>query len=300
MTLGLSPIAIPRVQMRHDSSRNGIEHCPEVVNGKTHIPSHPPMRQNHFGSYDTDVFYGFRDVSVDRNGTTVSGKVPLTRYDILHPQMGDFAVQSDYHMVLCLELLMVLRSFLHAFPWMYAVSDVGVKWGIHNLYHAPDLAVFSGIKQTPVHIEGTIDVVHWGWKPLLTLEVTSASTRKADMNKHNFDDCKYLQYEYIGIPYYVVIDQTKQPTGKAPAIYGYHLVRNKYRSIRPDHMGRIWIEPLGLALGSYQERIAWFTANGTRLLNLQEEQQRANQEAQARQAAEEELRQLKEKLGLLS
>lgn len=315
MTLELPTVSIASSRTHREPSFRSVDHPNTTVNGEGTTPSTYRVPDRRQVLYLDSFHYGYRDVRMFQNGKEVWEQVPLTLDDILHPQLGDYVAQTDYHALICMELYMILQSFLAPNPWMYVVHDVLVKWGVRNMIHAPDLTVFSGVTQQPVNVEGKVNVSELGWTPLLALEVTSPSTRRADINKTIFSESKYLQYEYIRVPYYVVVDQAHRRVRKthmAPPIQGYRLVGKTYRKIIPDRAGRVWIEPLRLSLGHYQDRVAWFTAEGMRLLTHREERQRADQEAQARiaaelqaqqadaraSAAEEELRQLKAKLGM--
>ncbi len=49
-------------------------------------------------------FYGWRFVEHRVNGTTATARMPLTLEDVIHPQLGDYIVQSERHAIICNEL----------------------------------------------------------------------------------------------------------------------------------------------------------------------------------------------------
>ena len=50
-------------------------------------------------------FYGWREwVSYGTDGSRKLNRVPLTEYDLLHPQEGDFHGQGDFHSDICIYL----------------------------------------------------------------------------------------------------------------------------------------------------------------------------------------------------
>ena len=87
------------------------------------IQSHAPLDD----PLDRDPFYyGWRDRIWQRpDGTWAYEQIPLTRDDVLHPQMGDHIVESSLHD------LIILKNVIQTF------SDLaGLFWNPGQFLHA--------------------------------------------------------------------------------------------------------------------------------------------------------------------
>lgn len=261
-----------------------------------------------------EFFYGYRYVQQYNNGREAWDRVPLTMDDLMYPQLEDREVQSCEHSAAGNELYNKIYTHVAGIPGMHVLWDVLVNWGIEDQKNlAPDILILTGVKEKPQQEQGAYDRAKYGGYPLVSLELTSRSTRYMDVNTESLDYSKYVQYQHIGVSYYLVVDVARQRKHHPPDMWGYRLERGLYRPIRPDQHGRLWIAPLNVSLGPHRNRADWFDAHGSPFLSHLEEKARANhadqraeqaekrveQETQARLAAEEELRQLKAKLGLL-
>src|SRR5437773_9902818 len=97
---------------------------------------------------EVDPFrFGWRYVKVTRpDGSTELDQIPLTLEDVLHPEEGDFIVQTDKHRADWVYLHEVFRARLADDPTAVVLSDCRVAWDVAGLRaHGPDVAVFLGV-----------------------------------------------------------------------------------------------------------------------------------------------------------
>ena len=122
-----------------------------------------------------DVYlYGWREVPhPSPNGTSQMVRIPLTRKDVLHPQVGDFRMHSDNHERFCIYLYNVLTAQLADDPTAVVLHDVRVAWAAPDVDpHGPDLAVIWDVK------------VRKNWS---TFDEKMEKFEVADDTKKNFD-----------------------------------------------------------------------------------------------------------------
>jgi hypothetical protein len=132
-----------------------------------------------------------------------------------------------------------------------------------------------------------------GVRPCLIVEVVSpgAEARQGDLVD------KVELYATAGIPEYLIVDSPTGLTGLPFLLLGHRLdAAGSYQPIKPDAEGRFLSETTGIwfQVSPDGQRIFLYEyPTGRRLLNLEEQEERANQEtekalreAQARQAAE--------------
>lgn len=267
---------------------------------------------------EDDFVYGFRYVPYGSTDGDEMGRIPLTLDDVLHPQLDDVVNQSGYHFLLCERLTNILATYLAHTPEMTVLQDVLIQLRPRKRKtFAPDSIVVRDMHTFPQ------DTGYRPWQhgghPVLIIEVTSNSTRHQDVFSAKPKRNKYNHYQRLGVPYYVIIDAAARSHDEAPALWGYVLRRRVYVPMAPDEHGRLWIAPIQASLGPYSTVVTWFDANGRRLPTHTEQQELTRQEriraehaearaehAEARaeeerarvQALEEELRQLKARLGL--
>jgi Uma2 family endonuclease len=218
-------------------------------------------------------------------------ELPLTRELFLNPRFGDTMTQGEWHDITAGEIAAVLRN--HFRPQ----ADVRV---FHDMKHylvprrpnpSPDVSVVRGLR--PRRRRSSFRVKREGVRPCLIVEVVSpgAEARQGDLVD------KVELYEIAGIPEYLIVDSPTGLTGLPFLLLGYRLdADGRYQPMQPDAEGRLLSETTGIwfQVSPDGQRIYLFEdATGRRLLNLEEQEERADREAenairevQARQAAE--------------
>ena len=92
------------------------------------------------------------------------------------------------------------------------------------------------------------DVVKEGARPALVIEVTSPATRTNDVG------IKVAYYHRARVPLYVIADVLEDDgTERRIELFGYQRTPRRYKRIKPDHRGWIWLDPLRLWLGVTRE-----------------------------------------------
>ncbi len=237
------------------------------------------------GKTSSDPFdLGWRTVSRPApDGQIYYERIPLTLYDILHPQIGDFRVHSSDHEDDCLYLTNAFRSRLHNDPQAIVLPDVRVAWATPEMEaHGPDISVIFGVKD--IKNWATFDEVEEGTKPCLVVEVTSPSTRNVDLTE------KVHEYALVGVDYYLIVD-TKWEKGQSKRVLlGYVLNAGRYEALEADERGWLWLPPVGLWVGLENNRPYCYDETGQRVadytevtLELTETKNRLKNETQARQ-----------------
>ena len=153
-------------------------------------------------------FYGWRCIRRDGpDGHVYTERVPLTAWDVLHPQEEDFIVTNEAHDRILNYLKAVFNSRLADKSGALVLSDHRVDWQTAGLIpHGPDVVVLFDSAPWDIH-RGTFPVRDMGAQPVLVVEVTSPSTRDTDM------DDKVREYTLAGIPQYVIVDFREEDTG---------------------------------------------------------------------------------------
>lgn len=225
---------------------------------------------------EVDFAYGFR-YTLPGDAEQHYPRVPLTLDDILHPREDDHVNQVLAHVLMCHELFAVLRDWLRDCSDLVVLCDGLLFLDTQETKsYGPDIAVLRDVHTIPKH-EAYKPSKHGGY-PLFVVEVTSNSTRHTDVSLADPERSKYLHYQRLGIPYYFIIDEARQTDDHPPAIWGYELRYGRYTELKTDSHGRFWIPPLAISLGPYETDVAWYDAEGKRILNLAEQRERAEQE----------------------
>ncbi len=269
---------------------------------------------------DDRWFYGWRYVNqTGLDGKTTTIQVPLTEEDVLHPQEDDFIVQNPAHEEDCHYLKTLLVTHLAGQAGVRVFRDLRLDWGVEDIEpHGPDLAVIANVPEGLPSQMGTLHLAEVSARPLLVIEVTSPTTRRADLN------AKVAEYYEVGVPFYAIVDRHEGPEGELRRLLAYRATPDGYELLGPDAEGWLALEPVGLALAFEGSDLVCRDAQGQRLLDYQEVPQarqqaearaqaaearadaetqarqaaeaRAEAEAQSRQAAEERIRQLEAEL----
>jgi Uma2 family endonuclease len=200
--------------------------------------------------------YGWRYVRRRlEDGNEVLEQVPLTLEDVLHPEEGDFIVQSDLHHQLCTYFYDALRARVAHDPSAVVLSDVRVAWDVPGLRpYGPDIAVIFGVRER--RNWSTFDVAQEGVRPALIIEVTSPETRQFDLVD------KFDGYDLAGIPLYIIVDITSRRGRSIPRLIGYRQTLTVYEALVPDERGWLWLEAVGLWLGVQEGQVVCFDQAG--------------------------------------
>ena len=226
-------------------------------------------------------------------------ELPLTPELFLDPELDDKMVQGEWHDLTGGEISALLRCYFKS-----KGKPDGVRV-FHDLKHllgpglsapAPDVSVVYGLRDpTPLD---SLDVQKEGVRPSLVIEVVSplsAQVRQTDLVR------KVGLYQRIGVPEYLIVDtSTRKRAARRYTLLGYRLdATGQYHAIVPDAEGRLLSETTGVLfqIGPTGDRVLLFeAATGRRLLNLEEQSERADQETEARKAAEAENARLREEI----
>ena len=237
------------------------------------------------------------------DGTEDFEQVPLTLDDVLHPEEGDFIMQSVLHNQVCGYLFDAFRARLARDPSAVVLTDVRITWDVPELRaHGPDIAVIFGVREW--RNWSTFDVAAEGVRPALIVEVTSPETRALDLVN------KLDAYDLAGVPFYVIVDITTRRGQTIPRLLGYRQTATVYAVLVPDEHGRLWLEPVGLWLGARGEEVVCYDEAGNAIedypvvsaarvaaeARAETAEARAEAEARARTEAEGRLRALEEEL----
>jgi Uma2 family endonuclease len=191
-----------------------------------------------------DPYYlGWRYVEVTRpDGTIEVDQIPLTPEDVLHPEVGDFIVNSHGHNEDCRYLKSLMRARLAGDPSAVVLSDCRIDWGVPGVRPlGPDIAVFFGVRRE--RSWNTFSVAEEGARPALAIEITSPATWENDVG------IKVDYYHRAGIPLYVIVLTDEAKDERRLRLIGYRHAPGGYEPLEPDTRGRLWLEPIGLWLG---------------------------------------------------
>jgi hypothetical protein len=199
-------------------------------------------------SEDDPFRYGCRYVKrVQPDGSEEFEQVPLALEDLLHPEEEDYHVNTDGHEGDCSYLKQVARARVAGDPSAWVLRDCRVAWDVPGLRaHGPDIAVIFGLRRRSDW--STFDVAEEGVRPSLIIEVTSPDTRHNDLVK------KVEHYARAGVPHYVIADARGAHEERRLTLIAYRLGREGYELRPPDDRGRVWLEPIGVWLGSSRIR----------------------------------------------
>ena len=213
----------------------------------------------------------------------------LTPELFLNPQVGDQIMQGERHGDTATDLYRLLKSHFRKQPKILVLFDVKHLFGPELPGPGPDISIIPGSRKGD---RFSFDVETEGTLPCLIIEVVSpldSKIRRTDLKD------KVEVYQRAGIQEYLILDSTLRD--RRYRILGYRLDHaDRYRPILPDADGRILSETTDLwfqASPDGERALVFEYPGGRRLLNLDEEKDRAEQEAQARKAAEEEAARLR-------
>lgn len=213
-----------------------------------------------------DAFrYGWREYEVETpDGKRMMKRTPLTLEDVLHPQEGDYIVESYEHELHRSYVASVCRFQLHNRQDTVVLSDVRTDWGHHFIRpHAPDIGIFENVAEEKEW--STFYVKDENARPLVVFELVSPTTRVNDVYY------KLAHYAAVGVPLYVILDSQTRKGQKTWSVEAHTLnAGGDYEPIFADDEGRVWLEELQMYVGAIAGQIACFDANKERIGNYTE------------------------------
>jgi colicin import membrane protein len=230
---------------------------------------------------EADPFlYGWRMVrELDPAGKETWKQVPLTLEDVLHPQEGDFLVETPVHNHDRDYLHAVLKARTADEPGTVVLQDCRVDWGVAGVKaHGPDVALFRDVAAWDP-TRGTFYVAELHARPVLVVEITSPGTRHIDLG------AKVVEYFRAGVPLYAIVDGPVGDEGRTIRMLGYRATAEGYVPLPLNEQGQLWLEPVRLWLGTERGQAACYDENGKQLGDYQDVVAEAR-EAEARAEAE--------------
>lgn len=216
-------------------------------------------------------------------------QIPLTLGDLLHPQEGDHAIQSDWHQEICTYLKGVFSKAVSADPHAVDLFDNRIVWDDPSLgAYGPDLAIIFGVRERKNW--STFRVADEGVAPTVIVEVTSPETCGIDRQE------KRDAFERAAVPYYVIIDLVPRRKDPAPRIVAYTLTAGGYQVLSSDERGRLWLKPLRIWLYLADGAVVCEDEQGNRFPDYVEVSETLEAEVAARAVAEEQVRVLQAEL----
>lgn len=214
---------------------------------------------------------------------------------------GQPMAETDIHRDLMAELILQLETFFSDEPDVYVSGNLLFYYvkGDKKKRFAPDVFVVRGVGK---HKRRTYLLWEEGQVPEIVIEISSRQTWGEDLQK------KYHLFEELGVKEYVLFDPEYDYL--PDPLVGYRLIGGQYKHI-PVKNNRLLSKTLGLEFVDTGKTLRLFDPKTgqflpTRLEETQarwraEEAQRQAEEAwrieaEARQKAEAELQQLREKL----
>jgi Uma2 family endonuclease len=229
--------------------------------------------------------------------------IPLQR-DVYYPESdGKPMAETDLHRNEMFDLIKALDRRYRDEPDVYVSGNLFFYYvkGDPRAVVAPDVFLVKGVEKRE---RGTYKLWEEGRVPSLVIELTSDSSQDEDLSK------KKPCYERLGIEEYFLHDPFRDYLD--PTLQGFRLVNGRYQPIMPEPDGSLRSRTTGLLLRTEGKRLRLVdAATGEPLLwdeerdaALQQEQavrraaeERADLEASARRALEEELQRLRRELG---
>jgi colicin import membrane protein len=231
--------------------------------------------------------YGTRMVRQRQDdGSLATLRLPLTIWDVLHPQEGDHIVQSIRHSQEVRYMASVLEARVAEDKHALVLNDTAIHWDIPGLsHHCPDIAVIFNIDR-PKDNYPSFFVKGEGVRPYLIIEVVSPLTREG---RETDTVTKLVEYHAAQVPFYVIVDREREEAW--PTIRGYRYTPLAYAPIPLENLDCLLLEELGLLLCANQNRIMFQDADtGEELGDYTAISQALEAEVAARQRAEEQTR----------
>jgi Uma2 family endonuclease len=221
----------------------------------------------------------------------------ILQREVYYPESdGKPLAESDFHFEVIIDLIHALRTHYAGQPDVYVTGNLLLYYveGDPRKSISPDVFVTLGISKGRRK-----NYLLWkeGRAPGFVVEVTSDMTQTEDLGK------KKDLYQQWGVEEHILFD----PLGDYlhPRLQGHRLVLGRYQPIPLEADGSLLSRITGLRLRIEGENLRLIDeATGERLLFAEEEraarlvaEERAEQEAKARRALEEEIERLRKELG---
>ncbi len=241
---------------------------------------------------------GFRVRAVTSpDGRTVREQIPLTREDLVYPQEGDVVADGFPHNWFLVPLYDAIRRHLGRRPAILVTFSTVLVLG-DGKNAGSDVAVIEGdVDLSGIHRAINLRAV--GGRLVFALEAVSTSAK--ELRDKDLED-NVERYAEEGVAEYLTVFPVVER--RVRNLVGRRLSdQGEYETIAPDAEGRVYSEQLSLYFyidPESEELVAVDAETSRRLLTSDEEEARANREAEARQKAEQSLRRNVEDLcGLL-
>lgn len=218
---------------------------------------------------------------IQEDGSEVIEQIPLTRWDVLHPQEDDFIVQNENHTRDCQYLKQVLQVYFKDKKDVLVLCDHRIDWQVPGIIpHGPDIVVLSELKKPWDPEKGTFPVADMGAKVLVAVEVVSQSTYETDYEE------KVHEYFRSNIPYYLIVDARRIDRNEDKIVLlGFRATSKGYVAMKVEKGKGIWIPSVSLWFRNQDGELRCFDENDNLLPNLQELQDQKNMALEAAQAA---------------
>lgn len=219
----------------------------------TNPPAPPPAGPDPY-------YYGWRMVPRwDDQHRQTWEKVPLTEWDVLHPEEGDFIVNNAAHDRDVHYLRGVFEEVVAGRPGLLLLTDHRVLWQVPGLgAHGPDVIVFDGVAAPWDPNRATFPVRDMGARPVVVVEVTSPSTKYVDT------DNKVVEYFKAGVPLYVIADRREIDDRVFLSVYAYRATPDGFVRVPDGDPSGVRVEPLDLWIRSEGGRVICADAAGNR------------------------------------
>ena len=186
------------------------------------------------------------------DGTDTEERIPLTEWDLLHPQEDDFIVQNQAHVRDCIYLKQAIEKVTADRADIVVFYDQRIDWqepGV--LPHGPDITVLAEVTRPWDPQIGTFPVRDMNAKVLLVVEVVSPSCWKNDVVK------KLREYHQAKIPYYVIVDtrENKDDGQIETGVIGFRTTPEAYVPLADDPKRGIWIPTVGIGFKGEFDRL---------------------------------------------
>jgi Uma2 family endonuclease len=186
------------------------------------------------------------------------------------PYSDEPELESSLHLAQIILLLTCLEWWWQDRQDFFAAGNLSIYYQpieFHSRkFRGPDFFVVLGTNRRPrrswvVSKEGDR-------YPNLIIEILSNKTAKNDRTTK-----KNLYQNLFKTPEYFWFD----PDVERLEFKGFRLESGEYQEISPTAQGWLWSEQLGLYLGIHNEKLRYFTPDGTLIPNFEEETQRQEQ-----------------------